>query len=57
MVHSGKWVFIRFNSDDNFSKVDIEDKIDKLIETMENCISKIDNNENSQLLEIHKLYC
>ena len=57
MIHSGKWVFIRFNPDDNFSKVDIEDKIDKLIETMENCISRIENNENSELLEIHKLYC
>ena len=57
MVHSGKWVFIRFNPDDNFSKVDIEDKIDKLIETMEKCISRIENNENSELLEIHKLYC
>ena len=57
MIHSGKWIFIRFNPDDNISKVDIDDKLDKLIETIENCIDRIENDENTELLEIYKLYC
>jgi hypothetical protein len=57
MIHSGKWIFIRFNPDNNISKVDIDDKLDKLIETMNDCISKIENNENTELVEIIKLYC
>jgi hypothetical protein len=57
MIHSGKWIFIRFNPDDNISKVDIDDKLDKLIETIEDCIYRIENNENIELLEIYKLYC
>ena len=56
MIHSGKWIFIRFNPDDNFSKVDIDDKLDKLIETMDECILRIELEENTQLLEIIKLY-
>ena len=57
MIHSGNWIFIRFNPDDNFSKVDIDDKLDKLIETMKNCIDQIENDENTELVEIIKLYC
>jgi hypothetical protein len=57
MIHSGKWIFIRFNPDDNFSKVDIDDKLDKLIETMNDCIDRIEREENTELLEIIKLYC
>jgi hypothetical protein len=57
MIHSSKWIFIRFNPDDNISKIDIEDKLDKLIETMNNCIYRIENNENTELVEIIKLYC
>ena len=57
MIHSGKWIFIRFNPDDNISKVDIDDKLDKLIEIMNDCISRIENNENPELVEIIKLYC
>ncbi len=57
MIHSGKWIFIRFNPDDNISKVDIDDKIDKLIEIMNECILRIENNENTELVEIYKLYC
>ena len=56
MIHSGKWIFIRFNPDNNISKIDIDDKLDKLIEIMENCILRIENNENTELLEIIKLY-
>ena len=57
MIHSGKWIFIRFNPDNNISKVDIDDKLDKLIETINDCIDRIKNNENTELLEIYKLYC
>ena len=57
MIHSGNWIFIRFNPDDNFSKVDIDDKLDKLIETMNECILRIELGENKELVEIIKLYC
>jgi hypothetical protein len=57
MIHSGKWIFIRFNPDDNRSKVDIDDKLNKLIETMNDCIDRIEREENTELLEIIKLYC
>jgi hypothetical protein len=57
MIHSGKWIFIRFNPDSNISKIDIADKLDKLIETMEDCITRIEREENTELVEIIKLYC
>ena len=59
MIHCGKWIFIRFNPDDNISKVDIDidDKIDKLIEIMNECILRIKDDKNTELLEIYKLYC
>ena len=57
MIHSGKWIFIRFNPDDNVSKVDISDKLDKLIETIEECVVRIENDCNTELVEIIKLYC
>ena len=57
MIHSGNWIFIRFNPDNNISNVDIDDKLDKLIETMKNCILRIERNENTELVEIIKLYC
>ncbi len=57
MIHSGKWIFIRFNPDDNRDKTDIVDKLDKLIETMEECIYRIEQEENTELIEIIKLYC
>jgi hypothetical protein len=57
MIHSGKWIFIRFNPDNNISKVDIEDKIDVLIDKIKECISRIQNEENLELIEIYKLYC
>jgi hypothetical protein len=57
MIHSGKIIFIRFNPDTNVSKIDISDKLDKLVETMHECINKIENEENTELIEIIKLYC
>ena len=56
MIHSGKWIFIRFNPDSNVSKVDIDDKLDTLIETMKECIARIEREENTELVEIIKLY-
>jgi hypothetical protein len=56
MIHSGKWIFIRFNPDNNKDKTDIEDKLNKLIETINIVIERIENN-NYELLEIIKLYC
>ena len=56
MIHSGKWIFIRFNPDDNRDKTDIEDKITVLIKTIEEQILRIENEDNSELLEIIKLY-
>ena len=57
MIHSGKWIFIRFNPDTNISKTDIDDKLTKLIETMEYSIDRIEREENTDLVEIIKLYC
>ena len=56
MIHSGKWIFIRFNPDSNISKIDIYDKLNKLIETMHECIERIELNNNNELVEIIKLY-
>ena len=57
MIHSGKWLFIRFNPDSNISKVDIYDKLRHLIDVMHQCIEKINQGENTGLVEIIKLYC
>jgi len=57
MIHSGKWIFIRFNPDSNVSKVDIDDKLDKLVETINKCVVRIEREENLELIEIVKLYC
>lgn len=54
MIHSGKWVFIRFNPDGK--GVDMEDKLTKLIGTMTEQIRRIENEENTDLVEIIKLF-
>ncbi len=56
MIHSGKWIYIRFNPDSNISKIDIEDKLSVLIDTIEESIHRIENNMNTELVEIIKLY-
>ena len=55
MIHSGKWIFIRFNPDCD-KKVDMEDKLEKLINIIEEQIKIIENEHNEKLLEIIKLY-
>jgi hypothetical protein len=57
MIHSGKWIFIRFNPDTNVSKIDIQDKLDKLVETINENIYRIEQEKNIELIEIIKLYC
>ena len=39
------------------SKVDIEDKLTKLKETLDDCIQLIEYEENTELVEIIKLFC
>jgi len=56
MIHSGKWIFIRFNPDPNVSQIDIHDKLNALAETMNRCIYQIEMEENKELVEIHKMY-
>jgi len=54
MIHSGKWIFIRFNPDGG--KVDLEDKLEVLVKVIEEQIRRIESEENDGLLEIVKLY-
>jgi hypothetical protein len=54
MIHSGKWIFIRFNPDGK--GVDMSDKLDKLVQTIQDCIDRIENEQNTELLEIIKMY-
>lgn len=56
MMHSGKWIFIRFNPDDNRDKTDIEDKLAVLVDTITDCIHRIERDENQELVEIIKLF-
>ncbi len=54
MIHSGKWIFIRFNPDGG--KVDLEDKLEVLIREIEEQIRRIESEENEGLLDVIKLY-
>jgi very-short-patch-repair endonuclease len=54
MVHSGKWVFIRFNPDGK--GVHINDKIEQLLDEIETQIQRIKRDENKELLEIIKMF-
>lgn len=57
MMHSGKWIYIRFNPDiTRTDKTDIEDRIDKLLEVMEEQMIRIMREENEELVEIIKLF-
>jgi hypothetical protein len=54
MIHSGKWIFIRFNPDGK--NIDISDKLTILGETIEQQIHRIEHEQNTELLEIIKLF-
>jgi hypothetical protein len=58
MVHSGKWVFIRFNPDgkSHGKEVDMVDKLERLLDEIRTQIERIDSEENTELLEVVKLY-
>jgi len=57
MIHSGKWIFIRFNPDvTKNQKTDIDDRIVVLLEVMERHMERIRLEENIELVEIIKLF-
>lgn len=62
MLHSGKFIFIRFNPD-KFKNKDgksqnpmLYTRLPLLKEEIEKQIKRIENDENKELLEIFKLY-
>ena len=54
MVFSGKWIFIRFNPDGR--GVDMTNKLNVLIEEINRQIQRIEDEKNSELVEIIKLF-
>jgi hypothetical protein len=57
MIHSGKWVYIRFNPDmTRTQQTDLEDRITRLLDEIENQIQRIEMEENHALVEIIKLF-
>jgi hypothetical protein len=57
MIHSGKWIFIRFNPDiTKTQNTDIEDRIVVLLDVIEKQIKRIEKEENTELVEIIKLF-
>ena len=66
MVYSGKWIFIRFNPDNNRAgvsgatsasrHVDMEDKLQVLHDTMLAQLERIEAGENDELVEIIYLF-
>jgi len=57
MIHSGKWVYIRFNPDHTKNdKTDLDDRIVILIKEIETQIKRIEMEENKELVEIIKLF-
>jgi hypothetical protein len=54
MIYSGKWIFIRFNPDGK--GVDMQDKLERLMEEITTQIERIEADENTELLEIVKLF-
>ena len=61
MIHSSKWIFIRFNPDSYMNKnkrinTNMDTRLVKLKEEIDNQIDRIKNNENEELVEIIKMY-
>lgn len=57
MIHSGKWIFVRFNPDNTKEcKAPIDTRIITLLEEIDKQIQRIENDENTELIEIIKLY-
>jgi hypothetical protein len=62
MIHSGKFIFVRFNPDKFKNKHDkslnpmLYTRLPVLKQEIEKQIKRIENEENTELLEIIKLY-
>jgi hypothetical protein len=57
MIHSGKWIYIRFNPDyTKNNKTDLEDRIVILMDEIEKQIQRIEIEKNTELVEIIKLF-
>ena len=57
MVYSGKWIFIRFNPDGcGVEPLAMEDKLARLMEEVETQTARIERSENTELVEIVKLF-
>ena len=57
MIHSGKWIYIRFNPDNiNHQNINLDERIKVLIQTILIQIQRIEKEENIELVEIIKLY-
>lgn len=52
MIHSGKWIWIRFNPDGPM----LEQKLEVLKTTIQGCIDRIARDENTELIEIIHLF-
>jgi len=55
MIFSGKWIFIRFNTDGGAGP-DLEDRIEVLLDVIAYHIERIEKEENTDPMEIHYLY-
>ena len=53
--HTGKWIFLRFNPDGG-QGVDFEDMLSVLRDQIETHIERIQEGQNTDLVEIYKLY-
>ena len=57
MIHSGKWIYIRFNPDKTAKcDTDLEDRIEVLLQEMDRQIERIEEGKNKELVEIIRLY-
>ena len=57
MVHSGKWIFIRFNPDNTKTQqTDLDDRIIVLLDVIETQVERVMTNENTEPVEIIKLF-
>jgi hypothetical protein len=54
MIFSGKWIFIRFNPDKK--GISMDEKLNCLYKEIVTQITRIQNNENNELIEIYKLF-
>ena len=61
MIHSGKWIFIRLNTDSYIEKgrrynLDLKKRVPILLNEINKHIDRIKKGLNTDLVEIHKLY-